>query len=270
MRLVQAANSLRTAGRKSLVPFFTAGYPDEETTLSLIAAACEAGSRIVELGIPFSDPIADGPAIQESSQQALASGMTLDKTLKLAAQAAREIDVAIVLMGYYNPILRMGPDRFARRAGEAGVAGLILPDVPLEESFEIRSTLADEGLTLVDFVARTSPPDRVRRIAEQASGFLYLVSVTGVTGAASARATDLDAFVREVRRHTGLPLYIGFGVSSCRLAREATHRADGVIIGSALVRIIQESRVGGSPVPEVRSFLQEVQQAINPSDGGPP
>jgi tryptophan synthase alpha chain len=266
MRLARTAETLRSSGRKSLVPYFTAGYPDEETTLSLIAAAGAAGCEIVELGVPFSDPIADGPTIQESSQHALAHGMTLGRTLDLAARAEAENDVAIVLMGYYNPILRMGLETFARRAGKAGVAGLVLPDVPLEESADARRALTAEGVTLVDLVARTSPTDRVRRIAGQASGFLYLVSITGVTGAGSARAADLDAFVGEVRRHADLPLYVGFGVSGRRLAQEATRIADGVIIGSALVRIVRESAADGNPVAEVRRFLDEIQLAINPSN----
>jgi tryptophan synthase alpha chain len=267
MKLEQATQSIKASGRKSLAPFFTAGYPDEKTTLSLIAAAAEAGCKVVELGIPFSDPIADGPTIQESSQRALEAGMTLEKTLRIAARAGIENDVAIVLMGYFNPILRMGPERFVRRAAEAGVAGLIVPDAPLEESAELRRLLADSGITLVDLIARTSPPERIERIAEQARGFIYLVSVTGVTGTASARAEDLDAFVNSVRRYTDRPLYVGFGVSDRWLAREATRFADGVIIGSALVEIIRQSGRDGGGVSKIRTFLREVQQTINPSEG---
>jgi len=266
MKLTGIVERLRAEGRKGVVPFFTAGYPDAATTLRLVGAAREAGCGVVELGVPFSDPIADGPAIQASSQHALAGGMTLAKTLDLAAAAA-DAGAAVVLMGYMNPVLRMGVETFAERAAAAGVAGLILPDVPREESAEIRAALAGRGVALIDLVARTSPEDRVRALAEGAEGFLYLVSVTGVTGTRAPDAAEIDAFVERVRRHAARPLYVGFGVGSAPLARAMTRRADGVIIGSALVDLIRNADSADAAVADVQRFLEDVQQSVHATEG---
>ena len=191
--------------------------------------------------------------------------MTLAGTLDLAAAAA-DAGTAVVLMGYVNPVLRMGVARFAQRAADAGVAGLILPDVPREESTEIRVALADRGVALIDLVARTSPEERVRALADGAEGFLYLVSVTGVTGTSAPRAEDVDAFVDRVRRHAARPLYVGFGVDGAPLAQAMTRRADGVIVGSALVELIRNAGSADAAVDDVRRFLDEVQQAVDPTE----
>ena len=257
--------SMRSRGEKGLVPFFTAGYPDEETFLRLIRAASDAGCKVIEIGVPFSDPIADGPAIQESSSRALENGISLNRTLELAVQAREKTSARLVLMGYFNPVLQMGLERFARRAGEAGVAGVIIPDVPLEESTDIRKVLEKEEVTFVDLVARTSSADRIKAIAGCAKGFLYLVSVTGVTGVRSPLSKDLEAFVARVREEADIPLYVGFGVSNRDLAVQAVHRADGVIIGSALIRIIQSAATAEAAVTHVKNFLEDIHQAINPS-----
>ncbi|PIV81188.1 tryptophan synthase subunit alpha [bacterium CG17_big_fil_post_rev_8_21_14_2_50_64_8] len=268
MKLTRAVEDLRAKGRKGVVPFFTAGYPDPATTLRLVAAAQQAGCEVVELGLPFSDPIADGPAIQASSQKALAGGMTLNGALELAAEAARS-GVALVLMGYVNPLLHMGMERFADRAATAGVAGLILPDVPREESREIRGLLVQRDVAWVDLVARTTPLERVKVITADAEGFVYLVSVTGVTGTQAPRADEVEEFVERVGCHTARPLYVGFGVDGPSLARAMTRRADGVIIGSALVEVIERAGPAAAPVA-VRTFLDEVQQAVNPTEGSRP
>lgn len=261
-RLRELTESVRAREKKALVGFLTAGFPDEATFLDLLATASEAGCQIVEIGIPFSDPIADGPVIQESSKRALENGMSLRKALALAETAARTTPAALVVMSYVNPIMQMGLARFAAVAQDSGVSGVIIPDVPLEESWEIRRTLAESGITLIDLVAPTSSGDRVARIARAADGFLYLVSVTGVTGAREALSTDLGDFVGRVRKQTDLPLYVGFGVSDRHLAREAVGHADGVIIGSAIIRIVQSSRTGDEAVERVGSFLRDVKQAI--------
>jgi tryptophan synthase alpha chain len=260
--LRELTRSMREAGEKALVAFLTAGYPDEETFLRLLDAASRAGCQIIEIGIPFSDPIADGPVIQESSKRALDGGMTLRKALALAGRASETNPSALVFMSYVNPILRMGVERFAEEASRAGVSGVVVPDVPFEESPDIRCTLGKSGITFVDLVAPTSSEDRVASIAEGADGFLYLVSLTGVTGVRSALSGELGDFVQRVRAHTDVPLYVGFGISGPELAAQAAEHADGVIIGSAIIRIVQSSETSDEAVENVRSFLTDVKRAI--------
>ena len=267
MKLGRTMGGLLRRGEKGLVPFFTAGYPDEATFLACLRAAARAGCPAVEVGIPFSDPLADGPAIQESSQAALAGGMTLRRALDIVATADLPRETAIVFMSYLNPLLRCGVDRFAQEAAAAGVCGAILPDVPLEESAGIRDELAGAGVTLVDLVAPTSGPERVERICRIAAGFLYLVAVTGVTGARASLDGRLPDLVARVRARTELPLYVGFGVSSPAQAAEVVRLADGVVIGSALVGILGTAVEGGASarrraVGEVERFLTRVQRAI--------
>ena len=265
LRLAQAVESVRARGLKGLVPFFTAGYPDDETFLRLVDGAEKARCPVIEVGIPFSDPVADGPVIQAASQAALERGVSLRHSLVLAAEAVRRTSAAIVLMGYFNPILRMGVSRFARLAGNAGVAGVIVPDLPLEESAAVRAQFLAEGVAFVDLVAPTTDASRAGRIAERAAGFLYLVSMTGVTGSAADFTAGLDGFVGRIREACDLPLYVGFGVSGPERARAVTAAADGVIMGSALLKILQDAgddhRKGARRVTEQ---LVAVQEAINP------
>lgn len=263
MKLHENARSILAAGDKALVPFFTAGYPDDETFLKLLETAQRAGCSIVEVGMPFSDPLADGPVIQASSMEALEGGVTLEGTLNLIKESSLNHETSVVLMGYLNPILRMGIETFARRAAEAGIAGVILPDVPVEESHEIRGIMKGCGVCFVDLLAPTSGEERIARIAGSAEGFLYLVSLTGVTGIRDSLSEELEPFVRRVRDHTDIPLYAGFGISSPRIASEAARIADGVIIGSALIRIIQSSR---DPVPRVEKFLNDIRGAVIPKE----
>jgi len=265
--LEERTRALKARGKKALVPFFTAGFPDEETFLRLVAdAAGAAGCPVVEVGVPFSDPIADGPVIQESSKAALERGITLRRTLELARRAAERTRAALVLMGYLNPLLRMGVGAFARAAREAGVAGVIVPDLPVEESGGVRRTLAGEGIVLVDLLAPTSGPERIAAAAGEARGFLYLVSITGVTGARSPEAADTAAFVARVRAHTDLPLYVGFGIKNPELAAAAAKSADGVIAGSALIRCIREAPSREAAVDRVRALLEDMQAAMEAAE----
>ena len=277
MNLSDTTDRMRASGLKALVPFFTAGYPDEETFLALVAAAVRAGCRVVEIGIPFSDPIADGPVIQASSEAALARGMTLSRALALTRRASTESvstesvstestksAVSICAMGYLNPIMRMGIERFARTAAESGVEGVIIPDLPIEESDGPRQALARESITLVDLVALTSSPKRLAAISSDAEGFLYLVALTGVTGSSAADPGVFDAFVDRVRSLARIPLYAGFGIATPEHAVRAAVRADGVIIGSALIRIIDAAPSPEAAVEKVEEFLHTVQEAINP------
>jgi len=251
--------------RKALVGFLTAGYPDEETFLDLVRAASAAGCDIIEIGIPFSDPIADGPLIQASSKVALDGGITLARCIELAKQLSSKIPTPLVFMSYYNPILRMGNDTFAARAREAGVRGLIVPDVPLEESAAIRSAANAADITYIDLIAPTSSDDRIERITGSAQGFVYLVSVTGVTGVRSPEAGAMGQFVARVRGKTDVPLYIGFGISDATRARQAVQHADGVIIGSALVKLIQSAESREAAASNVDRFLRDVRAAIDES-----
>ena len=231
--------------------------------MQLVRAASEAGCDAVEIGIPFSDPIADGPLIQESSKAALDAGMTLDRSLQLADRISKEITTPLVFMGYYNPILNMGAERFADAAVANGVTGVIVPDLSFEESSAVRTKFDAAGLTYIDLLAPTSSDDRVAAIADAASGFVYLVSVTGVTGVKSATAGELAGFVDRVAIHTDLPLYVGFGISGPERAAETARICDGVIIGSALIREIQAAASGEEAVERVATFLSNVRAAID-------
>ncbi|MDH3197851.1 MAG: tryptophan synthase subunit alpha [Candidatus Krumholzibacteria bacterium] len=272
-RLAAHSLRLRSHGRKALVAYLTAGYPDVETSLGLILAAAEAGCDAIEIGIPFSDPIADGPVIQAASTQALAGGMTVAGAMTLAARAAERTDVPLLFMSYVSPILAYGIDRFAEDAARAGVSGAIVPDVPHEESAEIRAALEARGLALIDLVAPTSSDPRLRAIGATARGFLYLVSLTGVTGARARLDADLSAFVSRVRAVTEVPLYVGFGISNAEQAAAAARAADGVIIGSRLLALAgaaeggaagDAARAGAADAAgRVAAFLAEVRAALD-------
>lgn len=264
-RLAEITSGLRAEGTKALVPFLTAGYPDRMTFHRLTAAVAASGCRLMELGVPFSDPVADGPVIQAASRQALDQGVTLTEALTMAGRAHREHGLEIVLMGYLNPILHLGPETFAEACRRENVAGVIVPDLPSEEAAGLRVLLADRNVTLVDLVAPTTTDQRLEKIAAAARGFLYLVAVTGVTGAVSASSGDLAAYLDRVARHGDLPRYVGFGVSTPEQAAQVCAHADGVIIGSALLRLIARAPGPDQAVQAVAGFLHDVNQAL----GGP-
>lgn len=262
MTLAEKTHALRAQGRKALVAFLTAGYPDPRTFDALVRAAVAAGADVVEVGIPFSDPIADGPVIQAASAAALAGGMTLERALDAVARLTPGLGAPVVLMGYVNPVLRMGVARFARRAADAGVAGVILPDVPHEESGPFRAAFGDARLALVELVAPTSDDARLRSIAGASEGFVYLVSLTGVTGARTGAPDGLAGLVGRVRRASDTPVYVGFGISSAERAAGVAAHADGVIIGSRLLEIA----AGGPPAgaaDRVGGFLAGVRAALD-------
>lgn len=259
-KLSLLVEELRAAGRKPLVPFLTAGFPDEETFKGVLRAAADAGCPLVEIGFPFSDPVADGPVIQASSQRVLEQGMTLKRTLELAGYAHTELGLGVVLMGYLNPVLRMGIDGFARSCAAAGVAGVIIPDLPPEESTGLRSQLREVGCDLVDLIAPTTDPARLQANLPAARGFLYLVSTTGVTGSAATGEDTLDAYVARVREATPLPLYVGFGISTPEKASRVAAVADGAIVGSALIRTIDEAP--GDKVAAASEFLKSMAAAM--------
>lgn len=259
--LAKTTTTLRARGKKALVAFLTAGYPDDASFEDLVAAAADAGCDVIEIGIPFSDPIADGPVIQAASNAALARGVTLRSVLAQCARLSARVP-PLVGMSYINPILRMGVENFAGAARESGLSGLILPDVSFEESGAFRPALRARGLAYVDLVAPTSDDARVRTIAGASSGFVYLVSVTGVTGARSARPTGVTELVDRVRAATETPVYVGFGVSTPEHAADVARHADGVIIGSRLMQLAAD----GPPAQagrRVGDFLAAARKAID-------
>jgi tryptophan synthase alpha chain len=233
---------LKTEGRAALVTFLTAGDPDPETSLALLRAIPAAGADVVELGMPFTDPMADGPAIQMSSQRALKAGQTLKKTLAMV-RAFRQTDDAtpLVLMGYYNPIYIYGVDRFLRDAKSAGVDGLIVVDLPPEEDEELCLPALKAGMNFIRLATPTTDDKRLPAVLVNTSGFVYYVSITGITGAAMADPAKVTAAVARIKRHTKLPVAVGFGVRTAEQAAVIAAGADGVVVGSALVNALKAS-----------------------------
>jgi tryptophan synthase alpha chain len=224
------------------MPYFPLGFPDADTSLDVITAMSEAGADAFEIGLSFSDPLADGPIIQRATQVALSQGITVARCLELiAALRSRGVNQPFLVMGYYNPIFAYGLDRFVGDAARAGVDGFIVPDLPPEEANDLDRLCRDRDLGLIYFLAPSSTDDRLRLVAEKARGFIYLISVTGVTGARLKLAEGLPEFVDRVRRVTSTPLAIGFGVSTPQHAAEVSRIADGVIVGSALVQIVDRA-----------------------------
>ncbi len=252
---------LKSESRAALMPYLPLGYPTLEISQELIVAAAEAGADVIELGIPFSDPLADGPVIQHATQVALQNGMTVARCLELVRAArANGVKIPFVLMGYYNPILHFGLERFASAAQEVGADGLIVPDLPPEEASEFFSACGANGLDLVFMAAPTSTDERLYRIANATRGFLYMVSLTGVTGLRDALPPELAEFVRRARQVTDKPLCIGFGISNAENARRVAEIADGVIVGSALVAKIGDAM---SAVENTHTFIGELHKAID-------
>lgn len=260
-RIEKTFTSLRESKEKGLITYITAGDPDLDTTRDLILAMAEAGADLVEIGIPFSDPIADGPTIQQASQRALAAGTTPAAVLALAHRVRSETDVPLVLMTYYNPVFRYGPAAFAAAAAAVGVDGLIVPDLPVEEAGPLRTACDAAGLALVPLVAPTSTPARIAAIAAQARGFVYCVTVTGVTGARNRITTDLAPVIGRIRRCTSLPVALGFGIAGPDAARSLAPLADALVVGSALVDLVARHR-GPELLPEVRNFCRGLKQAL--------
>ena len=239
LEAVFAAN--RAAGRKALAPFVTAGDPDAATTVAVLEAIAKAGASLCELGVPYSDPIADGPVIQASYTRALGKGLTLADVFDAAKQASGRVSMPILAMASYSLIFRRGIDRFVADAVAAGLAGFVVPDLPIEESDDLDTACRRAGLALVRLVTPTTPPDRAEAIAKKSTGFLYCVSVAGVTGARTELPPGLVDRVKWLKTKTDVPILVGFGISSPEQVKAVAEVADGVIVGSALVRRITEA-----------------------------
>lgn len=235
---------------KALVGFVTAGDPGPAESLRIIAAMCASGLDLLELGVPFSDPTADGPVIQKSSGRALAAGVDLARVLDMVAALRRRTEVPMVVFSYYNPILAYGADAFHRDARGAGADGVLVVDLPPEESAELTGQWPDDGLRLIRLTSPTTPPERMRRIAAGASGFIYHVSQLGVTGGGGLRPEEIAVQLRELRRVTPLPVCVGFGISTPAQVAAVARIADGVVVGSAFERLIEEN-LGRTDLPEI-------------------
>jgi tryptophan synthase alpha chain len=233
--------SLKQTGRAALAPFVTAGDPDMETTLAVLESLDRAGASLCELGVPYSDPIADGPVIQSSYTRALAAGFTLERLFELSRQATQRVKMPILAMASYSLIYRRGIDRFVADAKAAGLTGFVVPDLPIEESDQLDAACRQAGLALVRLVTPTTPPERAEAIARKSTGFLYCVSVAGVTGARTDLPAGLIERVQWLRTKTDVPILVGFGISSPEQARAVAAVADGVIVGSAVVRHLAEA-----------------------------
>ena len=245
------------SARKALVPYLTLGYPGLNTALEVVPRLEEWGADLVELGIPFSDPLADGATIQEASFQALALGMTPALALEMAGRLRQKVALPLVFMSYYNPLYRFGLEGFCRASAQAGMDGLIVPDLPPEEGEELEGACHKNGLALVYLLAPNSPPERIDMVLRHSRGFVYLVSLTGVTGPREALPPEMEAFVGRVKEKSTLPLAVGFGIANPEQARRAARVADGVIVGSRLVQLLK-----GEP-KQIEAFVRGLRKALD-------
>jgi len=264
MSRVEAAFRSLPAGEQALVAYATAGFPDRDTSLRIASALLEH-CDLLELGIPFSDPVMDGPIIQASSQAALRSGTRVEGVLDMVAELRRGTDKPLLIMSYYNPVLRFGLSAFAERAAEAGADGVLLPDLPLEEMGEWKEAAGENGLCTVLFASMTTPPERLRLLGEATEGFLYCLAVKGTTGLRDSLASGLSPFVSRVREHCSLPLALGLGISNPEQCREAGELADGVVVGSALVKAAMDAlQEGRDPASGVGRLAKTLKEALRP------
>jgi tryptophan synthase alpha chain len=269
MRAIEATFArLRADGSRALVAYLMAGDPDLDTTGRLVEEVARRGADVIELGLPFSDPLADGPTIQRAGARALARGASLRTLLPMLAGLRGRLTAPLCLMTYANPLYRHGLERAAADAAGAGLAGLIVPDLPLEESAPLARAANGAGLDLVLLASPTSGPARLRRIARQSQGFVYLVPVTGITGERTALPPDLVALVRDMRAVTTKPICVGFGISTPAQVAEVVRYADGAIVGSAIVRLVEQHRDDTDLVRAVGDFIADLKAATR--DGRPP
>ncbi len=250
-------------GEKALIFFLTAGFPDEETFEAIVPALEEAGCDMLELGVPFSDPIADGPTIQRSSEYALEHGITLKKILDTTARLRKKVDMPLVLFSALNPLLKFGLEHLLSRAREVGIDGILCPDLPPEEADEMLHLCRDNDLSLVFLVAPTTPPERRQLIAQQSDGFIYYVSLKGVTGARERMSDDIARHVNDLKSITRQPVVVGFGISTGEHARMvAESGADGVVVGSALINLIEKHRSSPELVDKVKAFVASLKEGL--------
>jgi tryptophan synthase alpha chain len=246
-----ALRRVRLSGNCGLIPYVTAGDPDLDATEEIVVALAEAGAAAIEVGVPFSDPIADGPVIQRACERALKAGATIASVLDMCERVAKRINVPLILFSYINPLLAYGIQRLSLRAPACGISGILITDLPFEASHSVRSLLRKEDVDLISLIAPTTSPHRVQQICSVSTGFLYLISRTGITGQQTAALHSAGEMVSYIRRFTDLPIAVGFGIASASDAIEVRHIADAAVVGSALVRVIERS-----PRPELITNVQ--------------
>ncbi|MFQ5699905.1 MAG: tryptophan synthase subunit alpha [Myxococcota bacterium] len=267
-RIDRAFERARAEGRAALIVFVTAGDPDLDTTAELVMALDEAGADVVELGVPHSDPVAEGPTIQAASARARAGGTTLPRILECVVRLRQASDVALLLMGYLNNVLAFGEERLVDACVAAGVDGLIVADSPYEEARDLQAACESKGVHRVLLVAPTSPPERAIQIAARSRGFVYCVSVTGVTGARRALPEDLAGLVTRLKGVTATPVAVGFGISTAEQAASVARIADGIIVGSALVERVASPSRAEDAVAAAASFVRELRLAVEGARSG--
>ena len=234
------ASVFTRANHIALIPYITVGYPNIETTLKIVPLLASGGCDIIELGIPFSDPLADGATIQRASYEALRQGITLRSCFEVAQELRQRVEIPLVFMTYYNPVLKFGLEQFCSKCAEVGIDGLIIPDLPPEEGQELEQSIRRYGLDIIYLLSPASTEARIKLVTDRSSGFIYLVSLTGVTGARNQLPKELEGFVAIVRERTKKPLCVGFGVSTPEQARRIANVADGVIVGSRVIQLLDE------------------------------
>ena len=262
-RISKTFRQLQQEGKKALIPFITAGYPDLSTTEKLILEMERNGADLLELGVPFSDPMADGPVIQYSSERSLTRGTTLKMILDLVKKIRRKTSIPIILMGYYNPFFTYGLKRFFEDARRAGVDGVLVVDLPPEEAGEMKTHADHAGLDLIFLLAPTSDDNRIKLIVKHATGFIYYVSITGVTGIRSQLDRDIRKQVQKIKKIASIPIGVGFGISTPRQAHMVAQWADAVVVGSAIIKTIRDSKTPGAIVRNVGQFVSGLKLAID-------
>src|SRR3989442_2080781 len=266
MRIADTFARLRTEGRRGLVTYTTAGDPDLPRSAEILKALDRAGADVLEVGVPFSDPLADGPVIQRATERALAAGGSLRASLAVIEKVRPAVSAPIVIFSYANPLLRMGIAEFARRAAAAGVDGVLALDLPIEEASAFRETLASFGLDVIFLLSPTTSDARIRRAAEMGPGFLYGISRLGVTGARDRVASGAESLVRRIRSHTPLPIALGFGISRPEHVAEVGAFADAAVVGSALVSRIADASASADLIVQVEAYVRWLKGAGRPED----
>lgn len=261
-RIEERFSELRRTGEAALIPFIMAGDPDLGATRAVLHAVAESGADLIELGVPFSDPTADGPILQRSARRALQRGTSLPRILEMVAELRSDLSTPIVLFGYYNPIFRYGPTRFAADARAAGIDGVLVVDLPPEESGELWHPLRAEGIDQIFLLAPTSDDRRIRAVLRRASGFIYYVSMTGVTGSKPISPADVVPVVQQLRTRCALPIGVGFGITSGAEAASVASFADAAIVGSALMQLVEDAGMAPDLAESVGSFVGELKSAM--------
>ena len=252
------ASVFARAKHTALIPYITVGYPTIETTLKVVPLFARTGCDIIELGIPFSDPLADGATIQQASYEALRQGVTTTVCFEVAQELRQRVEIPLVFMTYYNPVLKFGLGQFCSKCAEVGIDGLIIPDLPPEEGKELEKSTKRQGLDLIYLLSPASTKERIRLVTSRSSGFIYLVSLTGVTGTRDKLPEELEGFVARVRKRTEKPLCVGFGVSTPEQARRVARVADGVIVGSRIIQLLDEDK----SLRNACSFIKCLREAL--------